>query len=263
MLAALQAVKHANVGKLLSGLWKGTKNVAARDGMKKWVWPSIGAGGWDYALNADQYGEHIPMRLALGGLNLALLQRGIAKNQLSEALALIPTKDLAVQAGLRLPQFATAMSQMGEGAVRPPPAPPAPSSTTVNAGENWLQTLGNSVKENPWTAAGAGTLGIAGLAGLAHLMGGGKAPAITPPAEQSGRIRVTLPTRRRGDAETTVELPVEQMGMSEGLMRRLQRDVRSRLRTETNERTRKVNLSEEERQRRREMLLARLRPSIL
>jgi hypothetical protein len=94
-------------------------------------------------------------------------------------------------------------------------------------------------------------------------MGGGKAPAITPPAEQSGRIRVTLPTRRRGDAETTVELPVEQMGMSEGLMRRLQRDVRSRLRTETNERTRKVNLSEEERQRRREMLLARLRPSIL
>lgn len=256
MLAALQAVKHANVGKLLGKL----KGVATSAGAKNWAYPIAGAGAWDAALNWDQYGEHVPIRGAMGLLNLALLRKGIAKGQLDEAIAMIPTKDLAVQAGLRMPQFADAMSQMGSGAAKPP------ATTSVNVapqgGENWLQTLGSSVKDHPWLAAG-GLLGTAGLA--KYLMSGSsdKAQPTMIAPDQSGRIRVTLPTRRRGDAETTVEMPLNQMELPDTLMRRLQRDTRSRLRTETNERTRKVNLSDEERQRRRDALLARLRPSLL
>ncbi len=264
MLAALQAVKHANVGKLLGGLLSKMKQTVRSNWAptaKYVAAPALGSYAWDQALYHDQPGEHIPVRALMGLVNTAAL--GLAARSkkpvknLATAIVGIPGKDLLIQGNLTLPKVVKSVEQMAANSKE------VPSSTTVNAGENWLQTLGNSVKENPWTAAGAGTLGIAGLAGLAHLMGGGKAPAIVPPSEQSGRIRVTLPTRRRGDAETTVELPVDQMGMSEGLMRRLQRDVRGRLRAETNERTRKVNLSEEERQRRREMLLARLRPSIL
>ena len=57
--------------------------------------------------------------------------------------------------------------------------------------------------------------------------------------EDKGRVRITLPTKNPGDAETVIELPMgEGMNLSKTLLRNLGRDTKRRLREETKERTR-------------------------
>lgn len=52
-----------------------------------------------------------------------------------------------------------------------------------------------------------------------------------------GKIRVTLPTRNPGDNETQVELPLENMPMSNAILNDIRRDTRRRLRLEGGVRT--------------------------
>ena len=56
-----------------------------------------------------------------------------------------------------------------------------------------------------------------------------------------GKLRVTLPTKRPGDEETTIELPMDQINLSQTLERTLRRDALRRLRAESGGRTRHRN----------------------
>jgi hypothetical protein len=83
--------------------------------------------------------------------------------------------------------------------------------------------------------AGAGVLGAGGLAykGVGALSDLAKAQK----QRAAGKVQVTLPTKAPGDTETMLELPVGDESISSGQLEKLQRDVRRRLRKETNERT--------------------------
>jgi len=57
--------------------------------------------------------------------------------------------------------------------------------------------------------------------------------------DEKGRVRITLPTKQKGDAETTIDMPLEEIAMSKALRSRLGRDARRRLYSETKARTKK------------------------
>ena len=83
--------------------------------------------------------------------------------------------------------------------------------------------------------AAVGVLGVGGLAykGVGALSDLAKAQK----QRAAGKVQVTLPTKAPGDTETMLELPVGDESISSGQLEKLQRDVRRRLRKETNERT--------------------------
>lgn len=80
---------------------------------------------------------------------------------------------------------------------------------------------------------GAGALGLAGYASMR------KARAADAQAEaaRGGRVKVTLPTKDPNDAETTLDIPIEEMNLSHALRARLGRDTRRKLLEETRKRT--------------------------
>ena len=52
-------------------------------------------------------------------------------------------------------------------------------------------------------------------------------------ASDKGKVRVTLPTKNPGDQETQIEMPFEQIGLSQALHGAITRDTRRRLRSES------------------------------
>lgn len=85
---------------------------------------------------------------------------------------------------------------------------------------------------------GALGLGVGGL-GLAAFSAKKKMDMVQAQAEaaRAGRVKVTLPTKKPGDSETMLDLPMEDIQLSNALRQRLGRDTRRRLYTETRERT--------------------------
>ena len=81
---------------------------------------------------------------------------------------------------------------------------------------------------------GAGALGLGGYASIQ------KARAAREQAEaaRGGRVKVTLPTKDPNDAETLLDIPIEEMNLSNALKARLSRDTRRKLYEETRKRTR-------------------------
>lgn len=86
-----------------------------------------------------------------------------------------------------------------------------------------------------------GGLGIAGLLAAGYLgskgVGAIKDLAQAQQAHAGGRIRVALPTKDPNDEETTIELPMGDLEVSNTQLDKLQRDLRRRIRRETKERT--------------------------
>jgi GNAT superfamily N-acetyltransferase len=87
---------------------------------------------------------------------------------------------------------------------------------------------------------GALGLGASGL-GLAAYSALQKARAAKAQAEaaRGGRVRVTLPTKDPNDAETFLDMPLEEINLSSALKQRLGRDTRRRLLEETRKRTKR------------------------
>ncbi len=138
-------------------------------------------------------------------------------------------------------------------------APAAPSSVTVN------NIPPAASDKNPFVAPsaiiGGALLGAGGLYALSKYIEGKREkpvaqgvpvaagpsaaaqdaaqPMAAPPKPQGGggTLRVTLPTRRPNDQETQVEIPLEQIGLSNALMSKIKRDTKRRLRTESDART--------------------------
>jgi len=99
--------------------------------------------------------------------------------------------------------------------------------------ENWVQSVPKSV----WL--GAGGLGIGALGLLAYNAKRNRELKNEELAQRGeGRIHVTLPTKKPGDVETNIELPVGDLNMSKALRWRIGRDTRRRLNEETSGRTR-------------------------
>lgn len=80
---------------------------------------------------------------------------------------------------------------------------------------------------------GAGALGLGGLATAKYLAAKNR--------EMGGKVRVTLPTKDPNDRETEVEMPLDDVDISPAQRERLSRDVRKRVRSETRERTLKLD----------------------
>ena len=271
LLAALQATKQAAkqamVGKVLSGagrlftgrlapLTVGGSAAVANDALQR-----IG-GEQDYFTK-----DNLPARLAnifqntgfmAGGMLGGKLMGGMAGHgaggQVAGALgayAMLPGKDLA-QSNIYTGQEAVrALKDMAQAQADAASHAPAASNITVQAPK--AEGMSN------------GQMAALGLGGAAVIGGGGylankllEALKTRNHDAQAGRIRVTLPTRRQGDVETQLDLPMQEIPMSNTLMGRVQRDFRSRLREETSARTRKVTLSPEEKAR-RAAVLARYR----
>lgn len=264
LLAALQATKQAAAGRLLRGI--------GRVFTGKWSPLTVGATaavGNDalQRLGADQdywTKNNLKARAANILQNTAFMAGGMlggkmlggkagvgGGGQIAGALgayAMLPGKDLA-QSNIYTGQEAVkALQNMAAAqAASASQAPAAPPHVTVEA----PKAEGMST----------GQMAALGLGGAVVLGGGGylaskllEAMKARTQEAQAGRIRVTLPTRRKGDVETQLELPMHEIPMSNTLMGRVQRDFRSRLREETNARTRKVMLSPEEKARRAEVL---------
>jgi len=151
-----------------------------------------------------------------------------------------------------------------------PAPPPATGGSTPAAAAPADQDSKTTLGLSPGTMLGMGALGAGGLWLLSKLMKENKservspsaAPTATPatspvaaeagaspgvapgpegPAQQAsglGTLRVTLPTKRPGDQETTIEMPLEQIRLPNTIIQKLRRDTKRRLRTESAERTR-------------------------
>jgi len=110
--------------------------------------------------------------------------------------------------------------------------------------------LGTPIKDTALAATGAshahqkgmkrlpGTI-LAGLLGGGGLVAGAHMLSKQKPVADSGKIRVTLPTRDPDDVETSIEMPFmpESVNLSRNVQDNLARDIRRRLRGEGRERT--------------------------
>lgn len=139
---------------------------------------------------------------------------------------MIPGKDLILNANKKLHGIdPKALMDAAEQAAKPPAQSPRMSPKVMAM------------------LAAAGLLGAGGLA-YAGIRGSGAVSDLARKASK-GRVRVTLPTKQPGDAETTVEVPIEDVDLSQNLYRNLGRDTRRRLRAESRER--KVKFKQEQR----------------
>ena len=274
LLAVMQAAskrasaKSAAVGKIL-GLARATPGFLKAQALP-WTAAGATAGVYDAATQAMKPGdfgsnytnpENRSARFVTGLVN-TLLTRGamMSAKGTSAAMGANPAMQGVAQYSATLPAFGglafkdIAMNNLytGHEIVDALKKPDAATNVTVN---------------NP-AAPGMSNLQKAGLAlgGAGVVAGGGylasklidalrNASAVQAGA-QGGRLRVTLPTRKPGDVETQIEMPFDQVQLSNTTHGRLVRDVRQHLRSETQGRTKKVTLSPEERQRRAALLAA-------
>lgn len=82
---------------------------------------------------------------------------------------------------------------------------------------------------------GAGALGLGAFASIQKA----RAAAAQAEAARGGRVKVTLPTKDPNDAETLLDIPIEEMNLSNALKARLSRDTRRKLYEETRKRTKR------------------------
>lgn len=136
------------------------------------------------------------------------------------AMTLAPTKDLVLKSLGTLGKVDRVSDQASEVLARPPvkPVGAIPHSALMGA-------LG----------LGVGGLGIAAYMAKRQ----SDADASQAAAARAGRVKVTLPTKNPGDAETTLDLPINELQISKALESHLGRDAKRKLLAESRERTRR------------------------
>lgn len=136
----------------------------------------------------------------------------------------------------------------------PPAAPAAPTDTkttvglspgaaalglgigAMGAGGIWL--LSKMLERNRHETVGAGGSSSAPMIGP----DGEPAPGGGQPSQGLGTLRVSLPTRHKGDNETMIEMPLEQIKLPNTILNKIRRDTKRKLRYEGNERTHHISL---------------------
>lgn len=175
-------------------------------------------------------------RSLMGGLNAILGGIGgtaLANKQIlggAGAIALAPTKDLALKGIGTLHNVDNAAKESVKNLVKERKA--IPSAPPTSSGENWVESIPKGAM------LGAGALGVGLIGTILHTAKQRrKADKEKLDQENSGRVRITLPTKEKGDAETQIELPVGDLNLSQNLRQKLNRDYRRKLVSETKERT--------------------------
>jgi hypothetical protein len=167
-------------------------------------------------------------RLQMGGLNALL--GGLGGQQVGQALT-VPGKSKALYGGLTSIAMAPTkdLALKGVGTLHNVDA----------AAKKFAETGGGGISNIPPAALlGAGGLGLGALALLAYSAKRKADHRDDSLALQSkGRVKITLPTKAPGDNETEVELPFDDLNLSQALRGRLGRDTRRRLYSETKQRT--------------------------
>jgi hypothetical protein len=177
----------------------------------------------------DKYRQLIGgMNSLLGAGGPALIHHGV-KPQNAEhgagfigggasTIALSPIKDLAL-ASLPLAQQTGGLIKDVQNRANRPPSP------LTNIDPKWL--------------AGGAAAGLLGMGGLAYAgVRGAKAMNAIADKSSKGTVRVKLPSRGPTEAETEVEMPIEDVRLSDSIYHALGRDTRRRLRGESSERKR-------------------------
>jgi len=207
------------------------------------------AAGWDYLgqgdkqpWNKDYWQDNSRDRVGMAGLNALLglgggyllgkgfhgLAHGTPGAGESVAagagtIALSPVKDWLVRslpAASKLPALAENLSKS------------APQQESV---VSWLKNLSPTAKAVGLGAAGLGAAGLAyggykGVQSLNNLATANQALA-------GGRLQVTLPSKDKYDHETVVNMPINDLSISDRQQTKLNRDLRRRVYRETKERT--------------------------
>lgn len=153
------------------------------------------------------------------GLGAASMVPGLSPSTRATMLSSIPFKDFALAATPAVPSIAESLKHTAE---QPPQ-------------KGLLESLSSTQK-----AVGAGA-GLAGLLGAGYLGYKGVQSlgnmANAQQAAAGGRIRVALPTSDPNDRETELDMPMDNLEVSNTQLSKLQRDLRRRIRREGKERT--------------------------
>lgn len=238
------------------GSFKKTQDLAATGALTaawdRGLTPELGESGYPFT---GPWGRH---RETMTGVNAALsligvlgLRRGMFNKGPMTAgraamtatgagsLGLVPVKDLAVMGMPAVKNWGEAGKTLNEKmeAGDFTPVPPPPSQDSTPALPSWVAPA----------ALGLGATGL-GLYGLNMLRQRrerqedreaekGRQSISHPPRVDGGRLKVHLPSPKDGLSDTTVELPIEDVGLSKALLTNIGRDVRRRLRKGTDKRT--------------------------
>jgi hypothetical protein len=167
-------------------------------------------------------------RALMGGMNAIL--GGLGGQQIGQGM-FVPGKSKSVYAGLSALALAPTkdLALKGVGTLH----------NVDEAAKKFAETGGGEIRNIPPAALlGAGGLGLGALALLAYSAKRKADHRDDSLALQSkGRVKITLPTKSPGDNETEVELPFDDLNLSQALRGRLGRDTRRRLYSETKQRT--------------------------
>lgn len=223
---------------------------------------AVGGGvAYDGAMHNFNYDHFTPARGLNSLVNAGLFGMAANRNAFGGdglkrmGLAMsAPVKDVAISGGAAINNLNSMMPEL-RGALTQAGKTPAPSVAPAPGSSSFSDAM-KFVGVHPWISGGAalGGLALLGAGGVAA-NGAIKDLRDSMSRDQGGRIHVTLPTRRQGDAETSLDIPMRDMPLSDALLSRLQRDTRSRLHAETKERTHHRTLSPEEKARRTAILL--------
>ena len=135
----------------------------------------------------------------------------------------IPGKDLVIKATQKMDQVDPAKINTALDTASQP----------ASAQPNWWEAIPKPALYGAMALGGAG----AGLAGLS-LYQKFKAAQAETRAAGAGRVNVKLPRKSDSEHETSLDLPISDIGLTDALRQRLGRDTRRTLYQETRERTR-------------------------
>jgi len=187
------------------------------------VLPALGIGGAEGYMNYELDPSHPATAImggAIGAAGGASLFKGLGKKWNPQ-----PRAAYGIGGGMFIPRGLTAITES-------------------------VKSMQGNQSMKPWIYGGAAAGGVGALYLLNKWI---NKPAAEPAKINStvfaggtggpdnpnvgGKIRVTLPTRKPGDHETTVEVPMENIGLPNTLFTNIRRDTKRRLRTETEART--------------------------
>ena len=174
---------------------------------------------WEWDKQRLQIGAVNALLGGLGGQQIA--DKNIGKGLF--ALTSAPAKDLMLK-GMGSLHKIDKVSDLSANALTRDPASGAPAKTLLESipKEILLGALG----------LGVGGLGVAAYSAKRKADNAKEQVAAT----RAGRVKVTLPTKKPGDSETTLDLPIDDIKMSDAQRERLGIDARRRLYEESRSR---------------------------
>lgn len=253
-VAKLISIKAANVDRVQALVMKHNKpSLALADALHI---PVVKAGS---VKSASQIKQLLKM-VGLGGVPAAVgmdaltygrdksfeeyVNTPVTTNRVVQALANTAFGSLMLKPGLNIPERIAVAAGIPakDVAISAIPAIPSLTESVKNISENKSKSFADLISNLSPTQKALGLgVGAAGLLGGGYLAHKGiKSLRDLASAQQQagrGKVRVTLPTKDPNDAETIVELPIDDLDVSKAQFEKLQRDLRRRIRKETKERT--------------------------